>query len=148
VRAKLKINTSRFGTIEIEEKQVIRMPEGMIGFPDFRNYVLLEHKKESPFWWWQSLDAPSLAFVLTDPLLFQPDYEVQISKEDADILQVGGASEGLKTFVVVNISKDNPPLITANLLGPIVINVAKRVACQIIQFQSSYSHRFPLPLRI
>ena len=144
----MQITTTRFGPIEVEEKRIIYMPNGMIGFPDFQKYLLLEHKKESPFWWWQCLDSPSLAFVLTDPLLFKADYEVQISKEDADILQVGGASEGLKTFVVVNISKDNPPLITANLLGPIVINVAKRVACQIIQFQSSYSHRFPLPLRL
>ncbi|MGB9697803.1 MAG: flagellar assembly protein FliW [Thermodesulfobacteriota bacterium] len=144
----MRVTTSRFGTIDIEEKQVIRMPEGMIGFPDFRNYVLLEHKKESPFWWWQCLDAPSLAFVLTDPLLFKPDYEVQISPEDEEILQVKEAAGNLKTLVVVNISRDTPPIITANLLGPLVINVAKRLARQIIQFQNSYSHRFPLPLRL
>lgn len=144
----MKIITSRFGSIEIEENQIIRMPTGMIGFPDFQNYVLLEHKKESPFWWWQCLDSPSLAFVLTDPLFFKPDYEVQIGPEDEDLLQVKEATGKLRTLVVVNISKDNPPVVTANLLGPLVINVSKRLARQIIQFQSSYSHRFTLPLRM
>lgn len=144
----LLITTSRFGTLEIDERQIIHMPDGMIGFPDFKKYILLEHKKESPFWWWQCIDSPSLAFVLTDPLFFKPDYEVQISPEDEELLQVKEAAGNLKTLVVVNISKDNPPIITANLLGPLVINVNKRLARQIIQFQSSYSHRFPLPLRI
>ncbi len=144
----MKITTSRFGPIEIDERQIIHMPEGMIGFPNFKNYLLLEHKKESPFWWWQCVESPALGFVLTDPLLFQPDYEVQISAEDGELLQVKEAPEGLKTLVVVNISKDNPPVITANLLGPVVINLSRKVARQIIQFQSSYSHRFPLPLRL
>lgn len=148
MRRELKIKTSRFGTIEIEESQIIHMPDGMIGFPEFKNYLLLEHKKDSPFWWWQSLESPTLAFVLTDPLLFKPDYEVQISAEDGELLHIKEIKEGLKTLVVVNISKDNPPVITANLLGPLVINVGKRLARQIIQFQSTYSHRFPLPLRL
>lgn len=144
----LKITTSRFGTIEVDERQIIRMPDGMIGFPEFKNYLLLEHKKESPFWWWQSIESPTLAFVLTDPLLFKPDYELLISAEDGELLHIKEAVEGLKTLVVVSISKDNPPVITANLLGPLVINVNKRLARQIIQFQSSYPHRYPLPLRI
>ena len=67
----LNLSTSRFGTINIQEEQIIHMPSGMIGFPDAQRFTLLEHKKGSPFMWLQSLDDGALAFVLVDPLLLQ-----------------------------------------------------------------------------
>jgi flagellar assembly factor FliW len=138
--------TRRFGTVDIGEEEIISMPSGMIGFPRDKRYILIEHKKGSPFFWYQSVDNGDLAFVLTDPLLFKPDYEVKISPEDTSDVELSDASEGVQTLVVVNISNGQPMEITVNLLGPIVINVQKKIAKQIALYQNSYSHRHPILL--
>ncbi len=120
----------------------------MIGFPDERRFILLRHSEESPFFWLQSIDNGSLAFVVTDPLWFQPDYDIEIAPEEAEQLDLKGLSEGIQTLVVVNIHPLNGATeITANLLGPIVINLHKRLAKQIVLYRSSYSHRYPIPIQ-
>jgi flagellar assembly factor FliW len=141
----LKIPTTRFGVIEIPEDQVIHLPSGMIGFPNHRRYVFVEHKKGSPFVWFQSLDDESLAFVLVDPLLVRPDYEIQISPEDRQALDLNESCAGMQPMVVVNITPGNPVQITANLLGPIVFNILKKLAKQIIVYQGEYSTHAPFP---
>jgi flagellar assembly factor FliW len=138
--------TSRFGTIDIEEEQIISVPYGIIGFPDEKRFVLLEHKKGSPFFWFQSVDNPSLAFALMDPLLFKPDYEIEISPEDTAALELKDTLEGIQTLVIINISNGKGMEVTANLLGPIIINVQNRLAKQIVLYQHQYSHRHPIPL--
>ena len=142
----LNLSTSRFGTINIGEEQIIDVPSGMIGFPDSQRFTLLEHKKGSPFMWFQSLDDGALAFVLIDPLLFKPDYQIKIDAEDREALELTDASNGLLTLVVVNIAPMEPFEVTANLLGPLIVNVQKRLGRQIVLSNPQYSHRHPLPL--
>ena len=141
----MKISSSRFGAIEFPEDQVIRMASGMIGFPNHQRYIFVGHKKDSPFVWLQSVDEESLAFVLADPLLVRPDYEIQISPEDRQALEFNEACAGMQPMVVVNISPGNPAQITANLLGPIIFNIPKKLARQIILYQTDYSTRTPFP---
>jgi flagellar assembly factor FliW len=124
------------------------MPSGIIGFPDDKRYVLLEHKKGSSFLWFQSVDNGSLAFVLIDPFLFKPDYEIQLNPEDIVGLGLENGSEGIEgvqPLVIVNILKTEPRKMTANLLGPIVLNLRKKLARQVILHHQRYSHRFPIP---
>jgi flagellar assembly factor FliW len=142
----LKIPTRRFGTIEIADDQVVYIPAGLIGFPDRKQYVLLEHKKGSPFVWFQAVDDEDLAFLLIDPLLCKPDYEFLISPEDREALGLPDSCEGVQTLVIVNVTSAGPLEITANLLGPVVMNVKKRLAKQIVLYQSPYSTRFPIPV--
>jgi flagellar assembly factor FliW len=133
--------------MEIDETQAIHLLNGMIGFPEEKRFVLVRHGEESPFYWFQSVDNGSLAFVLTDPLWFQPDYDIEISPEDAERLELKNLSEGVQILVVVNIHPPNGASeITANLLGPIVINHSKRLAKQIVLYRSPYSHRHPISL--
>jgi flagellar assembly factor FliW len=142
----LKIHTRRFGTVEIAEDQVIYVPGGLIGFPGQKRYVLLEHKKGSPFVWFQAVDEEDLAFLLIDPLLCKPDYEFRISPEDRRALELPDSCEGMQTLVIVNIAPGDSMEITANLLGPVVMNVKKKLARQIVLYQSSYLTRFPIPI--
>ena len=95
------------------------------------------------------MDHGSLAFVLIDPFLIKPDYELQMSPEDYAMLVLEKGEEGLQgiqPMAIVNISKGEPRLITANLLGPVVINLKKKLAKQVILDHQNYSHRFPIPL--
>ena len=141
----MKIETSRFGTLDLVEDKVIHVPSGLFGFPDSKRYTLLEHRKGSPFVWLQSVDNGSLAFVLIDPLLVKPDYEVRISPEDINELQLADAPDGIQTLVIVNITSGEKMELTVNLLGPIVINTKKKFGKQIILSDSDYSLRHPIP---
>ena len=145
----MEIETTRFGTLRVPEDQVIDMACGILGFPEDRRYVLFNHQEGSPFFWLQSLDHGALAFAVIDPFLVQPDYELRLSPEDIALLQVEqgkGALREVQPLAIVNISREEPRMITANLLGPVVINRGKRIAKQIVLDPQSYSHRFPIPL--
>lgn len=145
----MKIETTRFGTLNVEEDQIIHVDSGLIGFPDDKRYLLMKHQENSPFFWFQSLDHGSLAFVLMDPSLSAPDYEIDLSPEDIAALGLGNGGrdmQGVQPMVIVNISKSASKEMTANLLGPVIFNLPKKVARQVVLYQSSYSHRHPVPL--
>jgi len=141
----LKIKTTRFGIITIEEEKIITMLFGMLGFPDVKRFVILQHKDNSPFFWYQSVDDPMLAFVIMSPFLFKPDYNVDVE----NVLKEMSWNEeekrnNLELYVVVNIPKGAPDKMTANLIGPILINNKIHQAVQMVISDSPYTHKFPL----
>ena len=138
----MKINTSRFGEIEVDQQSVVDMPGGMLGFSEFTKFVLIQHNQGSPFLWYQAVDEPNLAFVIVDPFTFFPDYEVLLSREDLDALQATELGD-LAVFSVVVIPA-NPEDMTANLRGPVVINVERRIARQVVLNDERYSPHQPI----
>jgi len=141
----LKIKTTRFGTISIEEEKIISMPFGMLGFPDVRRFVMLQHKEDSPFFWYQSVDDPMLAFVIMSPFLFKPDYNVDVENGLKEMSwNEKEKQNNLELYVVVNIPKGVPDKMTANLIGPILINNKIHQAVQMVISDSPYTHKFPL----
>ena len=136
----MEIKTTRFGDVEIDENLIITLPEGILGFEDFKRYIILDHfDKESPFKWLQSVEDPSLAFVITDPLIFVPDYKARVPKEEVKSIEPSDASKAI-IVVIVNIKRDHSE-ITINLQGPIVINPDKKLAKQVVIKESDYSVR-------
>ena len=136
----MEIKTTRFGQVEINENLVITLPEGIVGFEDLKQYIILDNfDKESPFKWFQSIDDPSLAFVITDPLMFVPEYKAKVSKEEIRNIKLSDASKAV-IVVIVNIKIDHSE-ITINLQGPIVINPEEKLAKQVIIRESDYSVR-------
>ena len=141
----MKIKTTRFGTISIEEEKIISMPFGMLGFPDVRRFVMLQHKEDSPFFWYQSVDDPMLAFVIMSPFLFKPDYNVDVENGLKEMSwNEKEKQNNLELYVVVNIPKGVPDKMTANLIGPILINNKIHQAVQMVISDSPYTHKFPL----
>jgi len=141
----LKIDSTRFGPITIGEERIITMPFGMLGFPEEKRYVILQHREDSPFFWYQSVDDPALAFVITSPFLFKPDYSVPLEDTVEQMSWIEDKDKGtLELYVVVNIPKSSPDDMTANLIGPILINNRTRQAVQMIIADSPYSHKFSL----
>jgi flagellar assembly factor FliW len=137
------IQTSRFGTIEIEETRVIHFPEGLLGFPQQKDYVLLDQRTDSIFCWLQSTDKPELAFVLTNPFRFMGDYLQGLSSEEEHLIQ---SEEGKEVVVlnIVTIPHGQAEKTTVNLLGPLVIDVDARRGRQVVLANAGYSHRQPL----
>lgn len=139
----MKIETTRFGTMDIDDQAIISVPGGLIGFPDQERYILIRHQPESPFFWFQAIHRADLAFVIVDPLLFKSDYAVPLPQMVLTSLQAQHANE-LSIYVIVTIPQGQPETMTANLLGPLVINTRTRLARQLVLDEKHYSHRHPL----
>ena len=139
----IKIKTSRFGEVEVRPEQVVNLPLGMVGFPQLCRYILFQHRPDSPFFWLQSLDRPDLAFVLVNPLLFEPGYQIILSGSDSKLLEIEDAKD-IQVWVVVTIPHGSPESLTANLKAPVVLNVANRRMAQIILENSDYPLKRPI----
>lgn len=140
------VSTTRFGQIEVDEAQVIRFPDGLYGFEEFKGYTVVEHSRDAPFLWLQSLDDPDLAFVIAEPFAFFPWYEVFMPDDDTGRLELA-SPEDAAVFVILVIP-DNPEDMTANLLAPLVCNVKRGLGRQIILHDRGYSTHervFPIP---
>jgi flagellar assembly factor FliW len=146
----MKVHTTRFGDVEVPEEHVISLPGGVLGFPESKRFILLEHDSEgTPFKWLQSVDSPALAFIVMDPNLMIPDYRVELDPESAELFGVGEATENLATMSIVNVPRDNPVAMTVNVRAPIVVHLTKRVGRQVILPNEEYQirHRiFPDPV--
>ena len=141
----MKINTTRFGTIHIEKEKTIDMPFGMLGFPDKKKFIILQHRENSPFFWYQSIEDPTLAFVITSPFLFKSDYKIDIEDALKEMSWNGdGKTDHLEIYIVVNIPKGLPQKMTGNFIGPILVNNKVRQAVQVVISNSPYIHNFPL----
>ena len=136
----MNVETSRFGTVEIDAERIIRFPNGLLGFPDEHEFVLLQPNEDALFYWLQSTKRPELAFVVTDPSLFVTGYEVPIRPEQAAALSIQ-SPEDAQVLTIVN--KYNVTL-TGNLQGPIVINVTARLGEQLVLADQRWSTRHKL----
>ncbi|MGA8181269.1 MAG: flagellar assembly protein FliW [Desulfobacterales bacterium] len=141
----MKIDTTRFGSIPVNKEKIIHMPYGMLGFPDKKQYIVLEHQENSPFFWYQSLDDPGLAFVITSPFLFIPNYRIDLNAMLKEMSwDTNGQNDVLQLYIVVNIPKGMPQGMTGNFIGPILINNHLNQAVQMVLSNSPYTHKFPL----
>lgn len=138
----MKCITTRFGTFDITDEAVLTFPSGLLGFPDCRRYVILDHDTDAPIKWLQSLDDPALAFVIIDPALFHPAYRADISPEALAEVQ-GREGDGLTIAVILTIPSDDPGRITANLRGPLLMNPRTK-RCKQLVLSDEFPTRYPL----
>jgi flagellar assembly factor FliW len=140
----VKLNTTKFGELDVLEEKVIFFSEGLLGFPQVKRYALLDHYREAPFKWLQATDDPNLAFVVMDPLIFKPDFRLVIHVEELADLQAQDQAD-LAILVIITIPKGHPEKMTANLQGPLVMNVKTQKAKQLVLPDDlNYPCRYPL----
>src|SRR6478672_5900429 len=124
----MDIETTRFGKLTVDEERVITFNKGLLGFPDYTRYALIQTGEENYFFWLQSVDDPNLAFVVTDPSIFFKEYEVPIKDEVRAELALADLAHA-QVFVICNKVDE---WLTGNLLGPILVNAQTRVAQQVV----------------
>lgn len=132
----MKLQTTRFGEIEVKETEIITLPEGLVGFPEYTRYVLLDHDKDSPFKWLQSVDEGSVAFVVMSPLMFRPDYSIEVTEDEVSGLGLEAVNDAVIS-VIVTIPSD-PKKMSANLKAPLIFNTKNRLGKQIIVKETEY----------
>lgn len=144
-----KVYTSRFGEIEVDEAKVVHFQNGIPAFENEHEFIILPYDEESPYYFMQSLNSPDLAFLLTIPFLFFPDYSFEI--DDATIKELDVQNyDKLLYYSMITIPNGSIRYMTANLLAPVVINIENMQAKQVVLENSNYTtkHRlFPEPAK-
>ena len=138
-------DTRRFGKIPVEDERVIVFPDGLLGFPSSRRFVLLETAENGFFYWLQSIDDPSLAFVVIDPVLLVPDYKSRLvlPEWDRDFFDPEGPSS-LHAMAIVTFPEGDDARATANLQGPLLVRESDRLGRQVVLAESDAWLRMPV----
>ena len=140
----MKLTTRIFGEVELEDSKIISFPNGIIGFPDLKRFTLMydEEKGSDTIKWLQSIDEPSFAMPVMDPLIVCPDY-----KPDVDVSIIDAVDDikddDLLVLVTVTVPHDLRQM-TVNLMGPFIINVKNMKAVQSIVDNEDYPVKFPI----
>ena len=140
----MKLETQSFGTLEYDERAVLDIQEGMLGFSQHKRYLLIENEDIQPFKLLQSIDDRYVAFPVIDPRIVVNDYALGISQEDIRSLGIELDSD-IVTLVVVIIPED-PVRTTVNFKAPLLINHRRMIGKQIILTESHYHTMQPLVL--
>lgn len=127
----MKIQTTRFGEVEVNEELCFDMVLPILGYENEDKYVLIEHKENSSFRWLQSLKTPDLAFAVTIAGCFGIDYTFELADEPQQALGIVSAEEILALNIVV-IPHENPKAATINLVAPLIFNMTNRKGGQVI----------------
>jgi flagellar assembly factor FliW len=122
------VQTTRFGQIEAQQDQIIVFPQGLIGFEACRHWLIVPDPHNHDVAWLQSLSQMQVALPMVSPRKFAPDYKVNVSKRDLALLNLRNSD---RLFVMTIVSKSGKTL-TANLRSPLLVNLTKCLACQVI----------------
>ncbi|MGH9103900.1 MAG: flagellar assembly protein FliW [Acidimicrobiales bacterium] len=124
----------------------VAFPSGLPGFPDARRFAFAPLPGLEPFGKLRCLDREQLEFVVVPPAPLFPDYVVRVEEEDAARLGLERSEDALVLLIVT--VPQAPAQASANLLGPVVINPAARLAAQVVQHGSDYDVRAALPVSV
>ena len=138
-----KINTLRFGEIDVDEEKIVHFANGIPAFEDEHEFLIVPYDEESPYYFMQSLKTPELAFLITTPFIFFPEYMIEI--DDDTIKELGIKNqEDVILYSLITIPNGSVRYMTANLLAPVVINTKNMQARQIVMEKSNYTTKHRL----
>lgn len=141
----MRMNTRIFGEVEIDDDKLITFSSGIIGFPELTEFALIydeERGTTAGIRWMQSVQEPSFAIPVMDPLCVQPQYNPEV--EDDLLLPLGELNmEDILILVTVTIPKSIQEM-SVNLKAPIIIHASNRKACQVITEGDKYPVKYPI----
>jgi flagellar assembly factor FliW len=121
----MQVDTSRFGTLDVGEKELINFPWGIPGFEQLKSYILLEYKN-GPFQWLQSTEEPSVAFVVCPPDFLGLQYTTTDAKQKLIKL---AKIDDLVVLNIVSFDREKRA-IRFHVKSPLLFNVAERIGYQ------------------
>lgn len=138
-----KIKTARFGELDIEEDKIFHFADGLPAFEEEHRFVILPFEDDSPYAFLQSVTTPDLAFLVTVPFVFFPNYEFELDDAVTERLALK-TSEDMQIYALLTIPNGSIKDITANLMAPVVINKETREAKQVVLDKSQYTTKHRL----
>ncbi|HEV8550371.1 MAG TPA: flagellar assembly protein FliW [Polyangiaceae bacterium] len=135
----MKIESTRFGTLEIDENKVIGFPKGLIGFPEEKSFIMVHHRGTDSIAWLQSTLTPSLALPVVSVHQFAPSYPDVPLDQAAERAGLQGSPENMAALVVLCATPGVPA--TVNLAAPIIVDSERWTGVQTILEGTKYSTR-------
>ena len=135
----MDVKTKWGTTVQVEKEKLLEFPEGLFGFEECKNYAIFE-SEYPPFMWMQSLEEERLAFLIVDPFVVAPDYELDIDDKSLSKIDVTSPAQ-VHVMVIVTIPSDGSP-ITVNLQGPLVINHMNQKCMQVVLNDGRWNTKF------
>lgn len=138
----MNIKTKYHGEITMEENEILMFENGIPGFLDEKQFILLPLTDDGVYFVLQSAQTEQLAFVVTDPFLFFPDYDFNLEEIVVSQLHIEAPAD----VKVMNILTLQDPFerTTINLQAPIVMNIKSNTAKQVILNNEAYKTKHPL----
>ena len=137
MKATMKIESPRYGTLEVDPGNVIEFPRGLPGFENCHRFSLFHPEGENPkYFILQSLDETDVAFYLADPSSFGFSYEISLSDEESAAIGLTDPSSAVVAVMLAKTESGEP--LRANLNAPLVINLAARRGLQHVFAQLNY----------
>ncbi len=138
----MKTIQTRFGEVEYDPANLLHFPAGMIGFPSLHDFIVMPNKKEGPLFWIQSIDDPEVAFVLTDPSNFFPNYQIVPEESEKSSLKITDDDD---CFILSVVTVPPDQKITLNLAAPILFSPKTNRGIQVILENTEHQSKTPLP---
>lgn len=139
----MRVQTKFFGEVELDDNKVIEFPNGIIGFEDFKKFAILydiEDDRDTKISWLQSLEEPTLALPVVDPLAVTTEYVPMI--EDELLKPLGNPADEDLLFLLVMTVPSDMTKVTANMKAPVIISTEERKGVQLIVDNADYPVKF------
>jgi len=127
---------------ELSQRRALVFDEGLIGCPDWRHFTLEPDAAGPAIQLLRSLDEPEVALYVSDPFTILPEYEFEVGDTDSSLLELSDPGDAL--VLVILTARDDPASVTANLLGPLVVNIRTGRGRQLVLAESGYSAQHPI----
>jgi flagellar assembly factor FliW len=131
------VKTGRFGQITVGEDELIKIPQGVLGFPEHTHFCLVDPGDDTLILWLQCVDHPDIVFPVLEPKIFRADYSARLSAAELRELKLENINQSA-VFSILTIPEDVTQM-TANLKAPLVINLKQQVARQVVLQENEYS---------
>ncbi|MHB8621350.1 MAG: flagellar assembly protein FliW [Chloroflexota bacterium] len=122
--------------VSVDSRQIVTFEAGLIGLPQLKVFALIEDETSLPIRLLQCVSVPEFVFVVINPFTVYPEYDIEISDDDAASLGVKSPADVL-VLAIVTIPED-VRFVTANLLSPLVINMRTKRGKQILLSDTDY----------
>jgi flagellar assembly factor FliW len=126
--AAMHVNTTRFGGLRIDPQDVFVFPDGLIGLENLRHWVLFADGVNDAVGWLQSTTDSAVALAVVSPRRFVPQYRVRISTRELKAIELKAVDEAY----VLNIVSSDEGQLTVNLRAPLLFNLERRLARQVV----------------
>lgn len=137
----MKVNTIRFGSLEVNESDIITFSDGLLGFEHLKRFFIVDPADDTLILWLQSVDSADVAFPVLEPKIFRSDYKVRLSASELRLLSLDTVvGNSVLVYSILTIPEDVTKM-TANLKAPIVINTADQRGRQVVLQENDYTVR-------
>jgi flagellar assembly factor FliW len=135
-----QIQTRDLGPLDYDVSAMLHFPFGLPGFEGEKSFLLIENATAAPVLFLQSTETPALCFLTIPVQVVDPGYQIGMTEEDAGTVGIGRQDVAVLAILASNSRGD----LTANLLAPVIVNLATKIGLQAVRPDTGYSHQHPV----